>query len=62
MKKNYTISQEKCTYCGGCASLCPVMAITIEDRYTEIKENCVTCGNCYDFCPLSAVEEGNDAV
>ncbi len=55
--KSYTINKN-CTFCGGCASLCPVSAIIVEDRRVTIENSCIACKNCYDFCPISAIDEG----
>ncbi len=54
----YQINQEKCTFCGGCSSVCPTMAIEVKDSSCKIlEEKCVKCSLCYKFCPIGAVEQ-----
>ena len=53
----YTIDQSRCTFCGGCSSVCPVLAIEINDQSSEIKPDCIACGNCAAFCPVSAAQK-----
>ena len=52
----YKINQKKCTFCGGCLTVCPPFAIKLKDSEAVITQSCINCGKCYDFCPLSAVE------
>jgi MinD superfamily P-loop ATPase len=61
----FTIDQSLCTFCGGCAALCPTMAIVVEDASSAITSACNGCGICERFCPVSAVhrqEEADDEV
>jgi len=52
----YAINQQTCTFCSGCSSVCPVMAIEILDAESRITGACVECGNCFLFCPIGAIE------
>ncbi len=52
----YYINQEKCTFCGGCSTVCPVMAIEVKSSSCIINSECINCSNCEKFCPISAVE------
>ena len=51
------VNKQKCMYCGGCVSLCPADALTLEETYLVISEECIECGICITFCPVGALEE-----
>ena len=52
------IDQDKCTGCGGCIDLCPVIAITmIDDRVVIDSDTCTECKICVKACPINAPEE-----
>ncbi len=52
------IDSEKCTRCGGCIDLCPVIAISmINDVVTVDDERCTGCGICVKVCPMRAPHE-----
>lgn len=55
----YEIDQNICTFCGGCSSVCSVMAIDIYDSKSIITNSCVDCGICEKFCPVSAISKNN---
>jgi len=59
-KISYRIHKEICTACAGCASVCPVQAISVTNNSAEILSTCTRCGNCYAFCPVDAVEKIED--
>jgi len=50
-----TIDKEKCTACGACVDVCPVDAITIEDKAVVDEDTCIDCGTCVDECPVEAI-------
>lgn len=52
----YYIDQSQCTFCAGCSSVCPVMAIHVYDSSSAVSDACVNCGNCKIFCPVSAIK------
>lgn len=54
-----TIDQSLCTFCAGCSSVCPVMAIQVRDSSSAITSRCLDCGNCMAFCPVSAIRHTN---
>ena len=58
-KGRILIDDEKCTHCGGCVSLCPTEALSLDKNaklvYTEDK--CIGCLLCLDSCPRNAIEE-----
>jgi pyruvate formate lyase activating enzyme len=46
---------ERCVACGGCAEVCPRLAIRREgDRVRYERETCVACGRCVDVCYAEA--------
>ncbi|MDR1615647.1 MAG: 4Fe-4S binding protein [Syntrophomonadaceae bacterium] len=55
---SYTITDE-CTFCGVCASECPVEAISEgDDKYMIDPGLCTECGLCAEVCPVEAPVEG----
>ena len=59
----FVINQTKCSFCGGCAAVCPAFAIDIRDHESRIASSCTGCGACVLFCPLSAITaDGSDAA
>ncbi len=52
------IDQDKCTGCGGCIDLCPVIAISmIDDRVLIDNDTCTECKICVKTCPVNAADE-----
>ena len=50
--------RNKCIYCGGCVSVCPVNALTLKETRIEVDANkCIDCGACIKFCPVGALEK-----
>lgn len=49
------IDPGECNNCGKCREVCPMLAITEENRVTNY---CVKCGACVDVCPKGAIEFG----
>ena len=46
---------EKCTGCGNCKEVCPVDAITVNEKAKIDPDTCVDCGTCVDECPENAI-------
>lgn len=45
-------TQEKCTGCGECVSVCPEGAVRIADGKARTdRESCIACGTCTEVCP-----------
>lgn len=54
------IDQDKCTGCGGCIDLCPVIAISmIDDRVLIDNDTCTECKICVKACPVNAPEKAD---
>ena len=49
------IDLEKCTACGNCKEVCPVDAITVNEKAKIDANTCVDCGTCVDECPENAI-------
>lgn len=48
--------KEKCLRCGGCVSVCPQMALDLQEHGIVCdSEKCVDCGICVKFCPVEAL-------
>jgi len=50
-----TVDKEKCKGCGKCVDVCPVEAITIENKIAVISDDCIECGACVNECPFEAI-------
>lgn len=52
------IDHNRCAYCGGCVSVCPVEALTLVETRLEVSEACIECGDCTSACPVGALSIG----
>jgi len=56
------VDRQRCGYCGGCVSLCPVGAIELAETRLVIDRTCIDCGLCLGACPAGALSlEGQEA-
>ena len=57
------VDHHRCTYCGGCVSVCPVEALTLAEARLVVSEDCIDCGDCVAACPVGALrpEPAGDA-
>lgn len=51
------IDPERCCYCGGCVSVCPVDALALHETRLEVNEDCIECGDCTTACPVGALRQ-----
>ncbi len=52
------VDQEKCTYCGKCAQVCPYNAIAVApEEVLVFPQLCHGCGACSYLCPEEAISE-----
>ena len=49
------IDHDRCTYCGGCVSVCPVEALTLNETNLAVDPVCIDCGDCASACPVGAL-------
>ncbi|NIO69356.1 MAG: geranylgeranyl reductase family protein [Anaerolineae bacterium] len=55
------VDRQRCGYCGGCVSLCPVEAIELAETRLVIDQTCTDCGLCLGACPVGALSlEGQE--
>jgi digeranylgeranylglycerophospholipid reductase len=50
-----TVDAARCSYCGGCVSVCPENAIHLAETHLVIHETCTECGLCLSACPVGAL-------
>ena len=50
------VDSYRCTYCGGCVSVCPVDALVLAETRLVISSDCIDCGNCVTACPVGALQ------
>ena len=50
------VNSYRCSYCGGCVSVCPVDALTLAETRLIVSEECIECGNCVLACPMGALQ------
>lgn len=47
----------KCTGCGTCKAVCPVLAVDVVQKVARVDESlCLACSNCEQRCPEHAIE------
>jgi digeranylgeranylglycerophospholipid reductase len=49
------VDRDRCAYCGGCISVCPVEALTLAETRLLVDESCIDCGDCVAACPVGAL-------
>jgi len=50
---------QRCTNCGMCVSICPVVAFQMDKNSWKVlflNEKCIACGMCVDACPPGAIK------
>lgn len=49
------VDKETCVGCGACVAICPVGAISLEDKAHIDPDCCIGCGACVNECPVGAI-------
>ena len=49
------VDQAKCTACKTCVDVCPVEAISMDEKASIDPDTCVDCGTCVEECPEGAI-------
>lgn len=49
------VDLDKCNGDGKCKDVCPVDAITVNEKAKIDPDTCVDCGTCVDECPEKAI-------
>ncbi|MGB9576865.1 MAG: DUF362 domain-containing protein [Candidatus Micrarchaeia archaeon] len=53
----FNLDSSKCIYCGGCVSVCPVLALTLHETRVKCDEKiCISCKACEKVCPVAAIK------
>ncbi|TFG02304.1 MAG: 4Fe-4S ferredoxin [Promethearchaeota archaeon] len=52
-------SDESCTSCGICESICPVNNIVLVDGKPQWQQNCQQCFACLNYCPEESIQYGD---
>lgn len=48
--------RDTCLACGGCISVCPQDAITMQSSKAMVyREDCISCAICLKVCPVGAI-------
>ncbi len=57
-KHKTKVDIKKCLSCGGCISVCPQDALSMEGMKALVdRKKCISCGICIRICPISAISE-----
>ena len=57
-KPKAMVNQQHCLACGGCISVCPQDAITMDGgRAFVLKQKCFSCALCIRICPIGVISE-----
>ena len=52
----FKLDANRCAYCAGCVSVCPVLALTLMETRLECDEKlCTKCRICEKACPVRAI-------
>ncbi|MEW9121126.1 MAG: [Fe-Fe] hydrogenase large subunit C-terminal domain-containing protein [Thermotaleaceae bacterium] len=63
MKKVLTLSKDSCNNCYKCIRICPVKAISFNERGTKIDQSrCIACGRCFNVCPQNPQSNRNNYI
>ena len=49
------VDRQRCCYCGGCVSVCPVGSLNLAETRLLVDDTCTDCGLCLAACPVGAL-------
>lgn len=50
------VNEDRCYLCGGCAGVCPALAIRVSSSKWEFfQDKCISCRICVNACPVGAL-------
>jgi len=49
------VEYQRCCYCGGCVSVCPMGALELAETRLLVDDTCTDCGLCLAACPMGAL-------
>ncbi|AEC51616.1 putative ferredoxin [Pyrococcus sp. NA2] len=49
------VNEDKCYLCGGCAGVCPTLAIHVSSSWEFFEDKCISCMICIKACPVGAL-------
>ncbi len=55
------VNYDRCAYCGGCISVCPVEALTLAETRLLVDESCIDCGDCVVACSVGALQPEDES-
>ncbi|MFH1544920.1 MAG: 4Fe-4S binding protein [archaeon] len=51
------LNPELCCYCGACVSVCPSLALELNETKIFLNKNkCIKCHSCIKVCPVGALK------
>ncbi|AEH25298.1 DUF362 domain-containing protein [Pyrococcus yayanosii] len=54
-KVRILVNEDKCYLCGGCAGVCPALAIRVGSKWEFSGDKCISCMICVKACPVGAL-------
>jgi ferredoxin len=55
-KPKAKVDRKKCLACGGCISVCPQDALSMNGNKANVEEEkCISCAICIRTCPVGAI-------
>jgi ferredoxin len=55
-KPKAKVDRKKCLACGGCISVCPQDALSMNGNKAKVdEEKCISCAICIRTCPVGAI-------